>query len=422
VNSAIPPTTPRRPGAFAVRDFRFLWSAGFVSDAGDWLLFIALPLVVLRLTGSAFGTSVALLLTLAPLVLLAPLFSRVVSRFDTRRLMIIANLLQGLALIPLALVHSAAQLPLLYGVIAVESALSGIFDPAKNALLPRLVGESQLVSANALVGLNENLARLVGGSLGGLILAFGGASAVVLADAFTYVVSAVLIFAMRSNSRVITKQLPVDSMPASTGGLIAALRIRGLRGTYIVLFLTGVSQGLFAVLFVLFVVRQLHGSDSEVGLFRGIQAIGSIAAGLVLGLFVKSVSTRVLIGLSLLVFGCLSLVVWNLSLVTTETSWYVGLFIVLGAPGVFVTTGLVTAFQTGTQDAQRGAAFAAFSLIWALGQATGMLAAGLLGNSRLMPVLEAQGALYVTSGVVALIILQRPAPKSRSDNTEKSTV
>ena len=50
----------------AVPAFRRLWAAGIVSDAGDWLMFIALPLVVLRLTGSALGTSFAFLLELAP--------------------------------------------------------------------------------------------------------------------------------------------------------------------------------------------------------------------------------------------------------------------------------------------------------------------------------------------------------------------
>jgi hypothetical protein len=39
--------------------FRRLWAAGLLSDTGDWLLFIALPLVVLRLTGSAVATSFA---------------------------------------------------------------------------------------------------------------------------------------------------------------------------------------------------------------------------------------------------------------------------------------------------------------------------------------------------------------------------
>ncbi len=52
--------------------FRSVWVAGMVSDAGDWLLFIALPIVVYRLTGSALGTSFAFLAQLAPAVLVSP--------------------------------------------------------------------------------------------------------------------------------------------------------------------------------------------------------------------------------------------------------------------------------------------------------------------------------------------------------------
>jgi hypothetical protein len=409
MSSPSPSATRRGSSAFSVRDFRLLWSAGFVSDGGDWLLFIALPLVVLRLTGSAFGTSVALLLELAPLVLLAPLFSRIVSRFDARRLMVSVNVLQALALVPLAFIRTADDLPLLYTVIAVESALSGVFDPAKNAMLPRLVARPQLVSANALVGLNQNLARLVGGPLGGVVLAFGGVGAVVAADATTYVVSAALILAMRSHPGSAVAEYDDDSAADGKGGLLAALRLRSLRGAYVVVILAGVSQGLFVVLFVLFVVRQLHGGDSEVGLLRGIQAVGSIAAGLFLGVFARSVSTRILVGTSTLAFGIISLVVWNLSLFTTDTGWYVGLFILVGAPGVFLDTGLITVFQTSTRDSQRGAAFTAFGLVGALGQASGMLAAGLFGNTQLMTLLEAQGGLYVVSGLVALAVL-RPDP------------
>jgi MFS family permease len=402
----------RASGTFGVRDFRILWTAGFVSDAGDWLLFIALPLVVLKLTGSAFGTSIALLLELAPIVILAPLFARIVSRFEARRLLVIVNLLQGLALIPLAFVHSVHQLPLLYAVIATEAALSGVFDPAKNALLPRLVEPPELVSANALVGLGQNLARLVGGPLGGVVLAFGGLGTIVAVDAASYVVSAALILAMRSSLRAEDVEDESTTDGPRRGSLVGALRLRGLRGSYAVVFLTSVSQGLFVVLFVLFVVRQLHGGDAEVGLLRGVQAIGSIVAGLVLGFFAKRVSTRALVGVSSLAFGLISLGVWNLSLATTATGWYIALFILVGAPGVFLSTGLITAFQTATRDSERGAAFAAFGLVGALGQAVGMVLAGLEGGTELLPVLEIQGALYVASGLIALVVLQQK--KSRS--------
>ncbi len=63
----------RRPPALNHPDFRALWLAGLISDAGDWMLFVALPILVYTETGSALGTSLAFLIELAPAVVLAPL-------------------------------------------------------------------------------------------------------------------------------------------------------------------------------------------------------------------------------------------------------------------------------------------------------------------------------------------------------------
>jgi MFS family permease len=159
--------------AFGIPAFRRLWAAGLISDTGDWLLFIALPLVVFRISGSALGASIAFLLELLPAVVLAPLAARLVDRFDRRLLMAIVNVGQALALLPLLFVHSSADLPLAYAVIVVHASLSTLFEPAKNSLLPELVEPDRLVSANALIGLNQNLGRFVGAPLGGILLAAG---------------------------------------------------------------------------------------------------------------------------------------------------------------------------------------------------------------------------------------------------------
>ena len=102
------------PAALRQPDFRSLWLAGLVSDAGDWMLLIALPIVVYGLTGSALGTSAAFLAELAPGVVLAPLAGWLADRLDRRRLMLTIALLQALALAPLLLVHGRGQLPIVY--------------------------------------------------------------------------------------------------------------------------------------------------------------------------------------------------------------------------------------------------------------------------------------------------------------------
>lgn len=394
--------------AFSIPAFRRLWTAGLISDAGDWLLFIALPLVVYRLTGSALGTSLAFLLELIPAIAFAPIAARLVNRLDRRWLMVCINVLQALALIPLLFVQSSADLPLIYIVICAQAALGSAFEPAKNALLPNLVGEQQLVSANALVGLNQNLGRLIGGPLGGVLLAVGDLGLVVAVDVISYALSAVMIWFVRRPDDRRRAGATADAADPVATGLVSVLRRRSLRGPLVIVFIASISQGMFLVLFVLFVVDQLNGTDADVGMLRGVQAIGAIAAGFALAVIGGRFGPRALTASSILVFGVISLLTWNLPPVTTNIAPYVALFILVGAPGVVMTTGLVTSLQSHSRDEERGSVFTMLGLLSALGQAVGMLAAGLLDAPLgIVPLLEIQGCIYLVAGALAVWLMPR---------------
>jgi MFS family permease len=395
------------PSALSVPAFRRLWIAAFVSDTGDWLLFVALPLVVLQLTGSALGTAVAFLLELAPAVLLAPVAARLATRFDRRTVLVVVNIAQAASLVPLLWVDSADALPLLYIVIALHASLAALFEPAKNSLLPDLVGTEVLVSANALIGLNQNLGRLVGGPLGGILLAFGGLDVIVGVDAATYLVSAGLIAAVRA-----PRANSADDDTAT--GVWRALRMRGLRTVFGMIFASSIAQGMFQVLFVLFVLDALHGGDAEVGVLRGIQAVGAIGAGLLLGFVARRADARGLAVGSTLVFGALSLAIWLLPAVTTTFWLYVVLFAVVGGPGVIMATAYVTVLQSTTSPSQRPAAFAAMGLVMAVGQAVGLLAGGLADSGVALTVLlVVQASLYVLAGVGGAVGLRRSRALNR---------
>ncbi|MFJ6653757.1 MFS transporter [Microbacterium sp. NPDC091313] len=392
----------RPRGAMRVRDFRRLWAAGLVSDAGDWLLFVALPLVVFQLTGSAIGTSIALLLELVPAIVLAPLAARLSLRFDRRRLMVALNVAQALTLVPLLLVDDAAQLPLLFAVIAAHASLAALFDPAKNSLLPDLVPADALVSANSLVGLNQNLGRLIGGPLGGALLAVGDLDVIVAVDAVTYLASAALIATLRTGGAAATDAADEPR------GVWRALRAPALPAVFAMILLASVAQGLFQVLFVLFAFGPLHVGDAEVGLLRGIQAVGAIVAGLGLGLLGRRVDAARLAVSSTLVFGVLSLAVWNLPALSDSLWLYVVLFAIVGAPGVIMVTAFVSLLQERTTAALRPAAFAAMGLVFSVGQGLGLLLGGLVdAGAPLWPLLQVQGALYVVAAGVGLLAARR---------------
>jgi MFS family permease len=395
----------------AVPAFRRLWIAGIVSDAGDWLMFIALPLVVLQLTGSAFGTSIAFLLELAPPVLLAPLVGRLVDRLPGRGVMVAAMLAQAAALLPLLAVHDHSDLPVVYGVIVSQATFATVFEPAKNAMLPTLVGSERIVSANALVGLNNDLGRIIGGPLGGVLLAFGGLGSVVVADVATYLVAAALVASLPRRRAAHGMELSMELQVPRSGGVLRALRHPTTGVPIAIVALAAVAQGLFLVLFVFFVTDVLGGDEASVGVLRGVQAVGAIAAGAALGVLGARLDVLRLTLVGVVAFAAISAVTWNSSFLTHAMPLYLVLFGVIGAPAVLMGAGLTSLLQRASPDGQRGSVFAALGLGQALGQAVGLLAGGLLQEIvGTLPLMEIQAGAYAAAAILALLLLPRTAP------------
>ena len=388
--------------------FRSVWVAGLVSDTGDWLLLIALPVVIYNLTGSALGTSVAFLVELVPGIVLAPLAGWCADRWDRRRILVLASLGQAVALLPLVAVHSSADLPVVYAVMLIEAALLTLFDPAKNALLPSLVDPRDLLAANSLVGLGQNVARLVGGPLGGVLLATGGLRLVVGADLISYLAAAVLLGRLRPGRSRRAAPGVSGSLRHDPGSFWSVALDPRVRAALLIALLAQVAQGVFVVLFILFVEQRLHGGSSEVGLLRGVQAAGAIAAGIVLAALARRWRPAQLIAGSALAFGVIDLLIWNGAAVTTSPVAYVLLFAVVGAPGIVFGTALVSALQADSPAHQHGRVFSAAGLASNAGQVLGMLAAGLLtAPLGLMGLLNAQAVLYLATGALALVLTAR---------------
>jgi MFS family permease len=402
--------------ALRTPDFRRLWLAGLISQTGDWLLMISLPILVYQYTGSTFGTAAAFLIELAPPVVLAPLTGRLADRLDRRRTLLVLSLAQAAALTPLLLVHDGSGLPILYAVIAAQASLAALFEPTKSTLLPTLVDRDHLVSANSLVGLNQNIGRLAGGPFGGLLLAAGGGLPTIVAvDAASFLLAFALIARM-APSRPPTETRSAAPSPKRWRAVLAA---RQVRGALVVLLTASAAQGIFVVLFVVFVAEKLHGDAGEIGLLRGVQGIGAIGAGLLLAVAARMAPGR-LTAVAALAFGALSLAIWNAPGITTAEPLYVALFIAAGAPGVALMTGLISTLQQATAEGQRGTAFAIAGVAASVGEAIGMVAAGLLGDRvGLTAVLDAQAGLYLLGGLLALASVggawsRRSSPRRRS--------
>jgi MFS family permease len=426
------------------RDFGLLWAGGLISETGDWFLLVGLPIWVLQVTGSSLVTATVFLVGLLPGLVVGPLAGVLVDRWDRRRTLIAVSLAEAAFLLPLLAVDGRGDLWIVYAVMAVEASLAQLNDPARNALVPSLVEEGDLVGANALIGLNGNLARLAGSPLGGILVEVAGLGGLVIGDALSFLLGAALIGLVgpgrrgarhplapeagapaREGSPAPGSVVPVVHSPAASRGVLGewvdGLRVtlgnRELRWGLVVNGLAAVAQGIFTVLFVVFVARELGGDGADMGLLRGVQAIGGLLGGvLVVGLARRLPPGR-LLGTSLLVFALIDLAIWNGPLVTTAMWLYLGLFVAAGIPGIGVLTGLTALVQERTGDAYLGRVFATYLGSFNGLMAVGMLLAGLLGDTvGVVPVLNGQAALYLLAGVVAVATL---GPRASYPRTSK---
>jgi MFS family permease len=424
-------------GLLRRRDFGLLWAGGLISETGDWFLLVGLPVWVLQLTGSSLVTASVFLVGLLPGLVVGPLAGVLVDRWDRRRTLVAVSLAQAAFLLPLLAVDGRDRLWIVYLVMAVEAALAQLNDPARNALVPTLVGPDDLVGANALIGLNNNLARLVGSPLGGVLVELAGLPGLVIGDAASFLLGAALLALVgrRSSPRPTWRPGPRWSPPwrrqgprrgsvadraaggvgLSTGlgqewvdGLRVVLGNRELRWGLVVNGLAGVAQGIFTVLFVLFVTRELGGAGAEVGLLRGVQAVGGLLGGVLVVALARRMVAERLLGLSLLAFAAVDLAIWNGPLVTSAGWLYLGLFVAAGIPGIGVLTGLTSLVQERTGEAYLGRVFATYLGSFNGLMALGMLLAGLLGDAvGVVAVLNGQAGLYLLAGLVAMATLGR---------------
>ncbi|HJW35011.1 MAG TPA: MFS transporter [Actinomycetes bacterium] len=416
------------------RDFGLLWSGGLISETGDWFLLVGLPVWVLQVTGSSLVTATVFLVGLLPGLVVGPLAGVLVDRWDRRRTLVAVSLAQAAFLLPLLAVDGRDRLWIVYLVMAVEAALAQLNDPARNALVPSLVAKADLVGANALIGLNSNLARLVGSPVGGILVEVAGLPGLVVGDAASFLLGAALIALVRSDAEP-GRQADRAPDPAHSpaphprragvvrewvDGLRVTLGDRGLRWGLVVNGLAGVAQGIFTVLFVLFVTRVLGGDGADVGLLRGVQAIGGLLGGvLVVGLATRLEAGR-LLGVSLLVFAAVDLAIWNGPVLTTADWLYLGLFVAAGIPGVGVLTGLTSLVQERTAEAYLGRVFATYLGSFNGLMALGMLLAGLLGDTLgVVAVLNAQAGLGLLAGLIAVATLGRRVPQDRYPRASK---
>lgn len=399
------------------RDFLLAWLGGLISLIGDWILLIALPLHIYDLTGSTLATSGMFIAEIIPSLLLASIAGVFVDRWDRKRTMLITNLVLAASVLPILAVRSSEWVWVAYIATFVKSSAGMFFRPAENALLPRLVDEQHLLAANSLNALNNNLARLIGPAVGGSIMGLFGITAVVAANSVAFLVAAMLVAGIVASGR--PERTEDDGVDAAgrawrrvhrewVDGLAVVRRSRAVSTLLGLDAIAALGEGVFGVMFVVWVAEILGGDSRELGWLMSAQAVGGLTGGVLLGSAASRFAPPKLFGVGSLAFGILDLALFNYPLVISGIWPGILLISMVGVPSVGIGAGFMTMVQQSVQDAYRGRVFGLMGTTSSLLRLAGTLIAGVLGGiAGPLLLLNIQGGSYMLMGLLALIVLPR---------------
>jgi MFS family permease len=175
------------------RNFRRLWSAQIVSELGDWFYALAIYNLLLQLTGRASSVGLAVILQVLPQCFVAPMAGVVNDRARRKHVMIAADLSRMVIVSGMLLVRSPGTVWLVYPLLFLETTMAAFFEPARNAVIPNIVGEQRILIANTLSSITWSFNLAAGAALGGMVAVLFGRETVFILNALSFLASAALI-------------------------------------------------------------------------------------------------------------------------------------------------------------------------------------------------------------------------------------
>jgi predicted MFS family arabinose efflux permease len=381
--------------ALRIRDFRLLWTGSLVSSFGSWLLTLAIPTHIFLVTGSLRATGLTLAAEYLPLLVLGPVAGVVADRCDRRRLMIGTNLFCAGAVAAMLLGTAPGRYWVLYAALVAENAGIVLYAPAWQARTPAIVGTGPLLSsANALNSASSGTVRLIGGPLGGVLLAAYGARWLIGVDAVSYLLSAAAMFMTSAADR------EPENRPAASVGAVARDLVHGARVLrrqpvarallpVTVIFLAA-NASLSAVL-IPFGLERLGGSEHTGFLLAGLGA-GYLIGAPVIRLLLDRVPPRPLLAAALIACAAAYFALFTSSSLRTALPAAM-------AVGTFGSMSLVIP-QTTLQRVIPNAVLGRISAVFLAGEAAATLAGAAAG-----PVLAQAAGLTAVAAAASLVTL-----------------
>ena len=390
------------------RNFALLWTAGLISLIGDWAFYAAMPIFILDRTGSAFQSGLVWAAIALPGIFIGPFAGVYVDRLDRRRIMLFGNVAQAIAATVLLVGGESFGIWLAMAVLLVQSSLYAIYSPAESALLPTVVDEEHLVTANALNSLNDNIARIAGPLIGALVYAWFGIRGIALANMASFLGSAVLVgmvslaVAARSQSGIDVAATSESIWRSMRTGASVVWHSSVLRSLFMIELLIVLADGPLTAMLAPFVRQTLDRTNADFGVLLSVRGVAGVAGGFVIAHVAHKFRNDRMMGACLLVIG-----VGVVAIAIIQNYPLTLVIMVLGGPAIVgMNTTFITMLQRNSEDRVRGRIFAllgAFSgVIFLMSTVIGSVATKVMSPPTIMLI---SGLTYTAAGIGAFLLL-----------------
>lgn len=399
---------------FHNRNFMALWTGQTISFIGDYFNWLAIPIVVNRLTSSAMMVGLSVMSTALPALILGPVAGVFVDRWDRRRVMIVSDVTRALLVLCLLTVRSVEQVWVFYLIGFLNSCASQFFFPARAAVLPLIVEDREdWLPANGMMQVIQTVGLLAGPAMAGFAIGLWGERVAFVANSIGYLSSALAVMTMR-----VPRTTPgMAAGGHALGAVVADLREglaylfthRSTIGVMVCLTVAMLGVGAINVVWVPYLQRTFGIGAEGLGIVDGAQGAGMLVGGLLLGLVAARMRKSMLSGAGLLLIGVL------FALMGYSPAFYMIVIesFLVGLALVPVQSALATIMQISVPDLKRGRVGSSMGAINTAGSLLSMAFASFFGEAiGLRNIYLVIGVFIVISGFLGFWLLQEPQPAS----------